>query len=393
MKIVHVTASLSRLAAGVSQTVWNFGREVRALGHDVSIVGVRDEFTDRDVGPDPGCPYRACRCSFPQSFSRSPDMALVLAEAAAGADVIHSHGLWLYPGMVARRFAESRRIPRIVSVHGMLEPWAFRHRAWKKRLAWHLFERESLRRAACLHAASEKEAANFRALGLHNPIAVVPLGIHPAPYQSPPETPRVRQLRKATGGKRLLLYLSRLHAVKGPDLLLDAWSRLAAQFPEWHLVLAGPDAEGYRAVLEAQTRQSGLEGRVTFSGPVYEADKYALLAAAELFVLPTHSENFGLVVAEALAAGVPVITTKGTPWEELQTHQCGWWVDQGVDTLATTLEEAMSMPARTLRDMGLQGRGLAETKYAWPTLAARMLSVYEWIRSGGAPPACVIVGT
>ena len=185
MKIIHVTASLSRLAAGISQSIWNFAREERALGHDVRLVGLRDKHTEQDVPADLGCPFRACRTIVPRSFGYSSDMASVLKEESAGADIIHAHGLWLYPGVLACRRAHASGIPRIVSVHGMLEPWAYRHRAWKKRIAWRLFEHRNLRQAACLHATSEKEAANIRALGLTNPIAVIPLGIDPAPYRSP----------------------------------------------------------------------------------------------------------------------------------------------------------------------------------------------------------------
>jgi len=391
VKIIHVTASLSRFGAGVSQAAWDMARETRAQGHDVRFIGMRDEFTGMDLYDMPTSSYRACLPNFPRRYCHSPEMADVLREEAIGADIIHSHGLWLYPGLAARRQADTLRIPLIVSVHGMLEPWAIHHHSWKKRLAWRLFEHKNLRTATCLHATSEQEVANIRAIGLSNPVAIIPLGIDTAPYRSPAATPVIRHLRDATGGKRILLYFSRLHVIKGPDLLLDSWGRLSSHFPDWHLVLAGPDAEGYRAVLEDRARKGDLDGRVTFIGPVYEADKYALLAAADLFVLPSHSENFGVVVLEALAAGVPVLTTRGTPWSSLATHRCGWWVEQGVDSLAAAIEVALSTPPETLHDMGRRGRHLAETQYARPILTGKMIAAYEWICSGKDRPDGVIV--
>jgi len=391
MKIIHVTASLSRFGAGVSQAAWDLARETSAQGHDVRFVGICDKFTGVDQYNMLTGSYRACKPAFPRRFCYSAEMGEILKEEATGADIIHSHGLWLYPGLAARRQADTFQIPRILSVHGMLEPWAFRHHAWKKRLAWRLFEHGNLRTATCLHATSRQEVASIRSHGFSNPVAIIPHGIETACYRSPDETPFVRDLREELAGQRIILFLSRLHPVKGPDHLLEAWRRLAVRFPGWRLVMAGPDVEGYRDKLELQVHKSGLDGRVTFIGPVFDADKYALLAAAELFVLPSHTENFGLVVMEALAAGVPVITTKGAPWADLVTHRCGWWVEQGVDSLAIAMENALCMSMDDLRDMGCRGRHLTENYYARSALTERMIAAYQWMCSGKDRPDGIIV--
>ena len=304
-------------------------------------------------------------------------VATALNGVQSDADLAHIHGLWLPLHHAAVRAARQRGIPYVVSPRGMLEPWALAHRRWKKRLAWQLYQKSDLRGAALLHATSEVEAASIRRLGLRAPIALIPNGVDvPSPLPA-----------RARGPVRRALFLSRLHPVKGLPLLIEAWSRVRPD--AWELVLAGPDEGGYRAAIEALVRQAGLPDVVTFAGPVADADKWALYRTADLVVLPTHSENFGLVVAEALGAGVPVLTTKGAPWRELETHACGWWTDVSADAIAAALAEATQTPRADLDAMGERGRALVLDRYGWEDAALQVKSAYEWILGTDDRPACV----
>jgi glycosyltransferase involved in cell wall biosynthesis len=193
-----------------------------------------------------------------------------------------------------------------------------------------------------------------------------------------------------TGGRtRRALFLSRLHPKKGLALLVEAWARVR---PEgWELVIAGPDERGHRALIQDRIDAAGLMGEVRFAGAVDDERKWALYMSADLVVLPTRSENFGLVVAEALGAGVPVLTTRGAPWAALERERCGWWVAPTAEGVADGLARATALPDRELRAMGERGRAFVQEAFGWPHVAREMLGVYRWVLGGGARPACLHV--
>jgi glycosyltransferase involved in cell wall biosynthesis len=147
--------------------------------------------------------------------------------------------------------------------------------------------------------------------------------------------------------------------------------------PGWTLKIAGPDEAGHRAVVEQAVRKAGLERVVTFTGALAGEAKRRALAMADLFVLPTHSESFGIAIAEALAHGLPVLTTRGAPWPMLPARDCGWWVEPSVDGLADGLADATRQERTTLDAMGARGRALVEAEYGWDRVADRFLALYD----------------
>ena len=329
----------------------------------------------RSTDPSQGGLARSVPALVAALQAESVDARIGLPGGAA--EVVHVHGLWLPLHHGAARAARQAHTPLVVSIRGMLEPWALAHRRWKKRLAWPLYQRRDLQQAAVLHATSVAEAGAIRGRGLTSPIALIPNGV---------EVPAVlpERVRSAT---RRALFLGRLHPIKGLPMLIEAWRRVGPV--GWELVLAGPDEDGHRATLDAQVHAAGLGDAISFAGPVADADKWALYRTADVFVLPSHTENFGLVVAEALGAGVPVLTMKGTPWCELETHRCGWWTDVSVDALAAALTEATLSPRADLDAMGARGHALILDRYGWPDAARQMKAVYEWILGTGCRPPCV----
>lgn len=342
MTVTHTVASLDASKGGPS-------RSVPALARELERQGVEVRLHAWDDGSDPpGEP-----------------------------DLIHDHGIWLPTNHRAARLAGTLGIPRVVSLRGMLEPWAMRHRRWKKRVAWHLFQRRDLQQATLIHVTSEAEAEGVRRMDLTIPTAVIPNGV---------ELPPTRPVGGERGTRRAL-FLSRLHPVKGLPALIEAWATIRPA--NWQLVLAGPDEDGHRAELERQMSAHRLNGAVSCVGPVDDDDKWTWYENADLFVLPSHGESFGLVIAEALASGLPVITTKDTPWEELESHRCGWWVDAEVDALASALREATSLSSSERNAMGERGRRLVEERYCWDRIARRMRDVYEWILHDGPIPPTV----
>jgi len=321
--------------------------------------------------------------------------------------VVHIHGLWVPFLHRVARAARRRGVPFVISPQGMLTPWALGAKRLKKRLALAAYQGLDLRTAALVHATAEPEVEDIRRLGLRQPIVVAPFGIEiPAP---PP--PR-------RGDVRTAVFISRLHPKKGLPYLLDAWARLeglragGAGRPRWRLVIAGPDEGGHQAELVARAAAVGLTvamrplperglpdatADVVFTGPVYGARKTDLYRQADLFVLPTHSENFGVVILEALACGVPVITTRGAPWGDLEAvgrpdapgSRAGWWIDIGVEPLVAALREAVALSDGERAAIGDNGRWFARERYSWPAAARAMRQAYAWLTHGGRPPDCI----
>lgn len=297
--------------------------------------------------------------------------------------LIHVHGLWHPVDHWAAASARRHRIPLIIQPHGMLEAWALEHRGTRKRVAMRLYQRRDLRAASLLVASTPREMGSFRALGLRCPIAVIPHGVRtPADVEmhegGRPRTP---------DGMRTVLFLSRLHPVKGLPTLLDVWARLRPG--GWRLVIAGPDEAGHLQQLQAQVRRLEISDSVQFVGEVRDDAKSALFRCADLFVLPTHSENFGIVIAEALAHGVPVITTKGAPWAEIESYRCGWWIDVGEGPLIASLSEAISMSDSERRKLGGRAAAYART-FSWPGIAARFFEVYGWLLGRVTKPGHIV---
>ena len=287
-------------------------------------------------------------------------------------DVLHDNGMWLRHNHRLAQLATTRGIPRIVSTRGMLEPWAMNHKRLKKRLAWWLYQRRDLKQARCHHTTAEAEAANVRRLGLGVPVRVIPNGV---------DVPRVdrstrsTQLGKETSRKRTALFLGRIYPVKGLPMLVEAWARVRP--PSWCLQIVGPDEAGHRAEVERAVSAASLSDVICFVGPLDGDAKQSALLNADLFVLPTHSESFGVVVGEALAHGLPVLTTTGAPWPMLIERGCGWRVDPTVDGLAEGLRQATALDSETLQAMGAKGRELVETEFRWDRVAKQFATIYD----------------
>ena len=281
-------------------------------------------------------------------------------------DLVHLHGTWTPILAVAGYLAVAERIPVVVSPHGCLEPWALRHRGWKKKLALELYQKRVFSKASMIVATASQELESIRRLGIGTPVAVIPNGVDIPPVLS----------HSQVGGRKFL-YLSRIHPIKGIPDLVSAWA-LVRQ-PGWCIVIAGPDEDGHLEEIRAQIDTLSLGSDFEFTGLVTGDRKEALFAEADVFVLPTYSENFGIAVAEALARGVPVITTTGAPWADIETWCCGWWVQPGVDGVASAMVAAMNTPREELSEMGQRGVQLVKKKYSWDQIGRDALEAYQWM--------------
>lgn len=288
-------------------------------------------------------------------------------------ELMHIHGMWSPFLAVAALVARRRRIPLVVSPHGCLEPWALAYNQRKKWLALKAYQGAVLRSASLFVATASQEMESIRQLGLRQAVAIIPNGVDIGP---PPH-------RVAYKGVRTILFLSRVHPKKGLLDLVEAWARVRR--PGWRIVIAGGDEEGYRAKVEALILAKGLQSDFDFVGFVDGARKQACFDAADLFVLPTYSENFGIAVAEALANELPVITTTGAPWQDLVEYSCGWWVTPGVEGASGALIEALKCNPDELRKMGQRGRQLVIDKFSWDKIGSAALEVSGWLLDPSRP--------
>ncbi len=398
MKIIQCISSLKKKGGGTTFFVSDLSYELGKNGIDVSLISqfsknkdptfrdlylpvqekVKIEFSDYEKN------------IFNKIFATSYRSKLI-ESIEKNVNLIHITGLWEPSTHAAFSLARKYSIPTIVSPQGMLEPWAINNNFYKKKIAWYLYQQNDIKLANVIHATAEQEAENLRRLGFKQPIAIIPNGVNIANYnlsQKYSDKELHQKFSQKKNEKRKLLFLSRIHPKKGLIELVEAWERLKPN--NWEVIIAGPDERGHKKEVEDLIIEKKLSQYFEFVGPVDGKFKYDLYRSSDLFVLPTYSENFGIVVAEALMSELPVITTKGAPWEGLIKNKCGWWIDVGVDPLEKVLKEAFSISPENLKEMGKRGKKFAEKNFGYPIIAKKMLDVYKWMLDNKKKPSFIV---
>jgi glycosyltransferase involved in cell wall biosynthesis len=375
VRVIHCVPSVSEEASGPSYSIVRLCQSLIEEG-----VGVR--LATLDWSPmQASLPFleRFPLGLGPRRLGRSPEMLQWLMNAAADsqADLIHNHSLWMMPNVYAGRVARKLDVPLMVSPRGTLSRWAFSSGSPTKRLFWPALQRPAIAGAACFHATAASELADIRRHGFGQPVAVIPNGV---------DIPQA--VARSTRPARTLLFLGRIHPIKGLDLLIPAWAAIQDEFPQWRLRIVGSDHVGYLKAVRKQASDMGVR-RVSFEGPVSGDAKWTAFHEADLFVLPSHSENFGVAAAEALASGIPAVVTRAAPWQGLQERGAGWWVETSIDGVAQGLKDAMRAEPAQLERMGALGRDWMREQYSWEAIGGMMRLTYEWLTRGGPRPAWV----
>ena len=357
MKVIHFIAGIDKKEGGTAEYMRLLGSELKnhveivvATGisaNPITIAGVKIKFFKTNVL---------------RWFSMLKEFKLFLQ--AENPDIVHINGVWSPQNWGFQKVAQELGIKVILSPHGMLEPWILAQNPWKKKLGLFLYQKKAIQKALCLHATAQMESDNIRTLGFKTPIYIIPNGI---------DLIDIKKVKEYYGTQKMV-FLSRIHPKKGIEILLEAWRDCSTD--GWMLEIAGNGDKNYieKLIQSAQDLKN-----VNFVGAKYGEDKWDFLRSADVMVLPTHSENFGIVVAEALALGVPVITTQGTPWEDLEINQCGWWINLSVINLQKTIEKATHTSANTLENMGIQGRKLVAEKYEIKVVTNQIIELYQKI--------------
>ncbi|MBN2715974.1 MAG: glycosyltransferase [Deltaproteobacteria bacterium] len=295
--------------------------------------------------------------------------------------LIHCNGLWTPLSHAAASSARRHRIPILTAPRGMMSQWSMNNKSFKKKLALALYQQRDLASTSVFHATSTNEMNDIRRTGLKQAVALIPNGIHIPPYSRKSELSDKRV--------RTVLFLSRLHPQKGLLRLITAWHDISPK--GWRCIIAGRDEEGHKGVLISQIKQCGLSDQFSFVDFVQGEEKRKHYRDADIFVLPTQSENFGVAIAEALANGTPVLTTTGAPWQELNTLNCGWWVDNTQQAITDGLRKAMRCSDDTRIQMGIRGRQFVESRYAWSSIGGEMSATLKWMTGMGPVPSCIVL--
>ncbi len=359
MKILQILPGLTLGGPTFSTTALT--RHIQTLGHDVQFhtaEGDFSKFPDIDFHP-----YQIHRLPFNKQFVLSVGLYRNLKREVKSAQIIQANSLWQFPNFIHEYARRGTAAKSIIVPRGTLSPYALSLSTWKKKLVLALGQRTALKRADLLIATCDKEYEDIRNFGLKNPVAVIPNGL---------DLPQLENVEK----RKSVVFLGRIHKVKGVDLLVEAWRKIEGKFKDWDLVIAGPTESDYAQGVIAQASKLKT---VSFTGEIKGKEKEQLLAQSAVYVLPTHTENFGISVGEALACGTPVVTTTGAPWSGLIENDCGLWIDLSVDNLVRALEDMMSRPMDELVRMGQNGRRWIERDFSWDEIARKTIRSYEWL--------------
>ncbi|MCO4799729.1 MAG: glycosyltransferase [Colwelliaceae bacterium] len=283
--------------------------------------------------------------------------------------IIHIHGLWTPFVFLVYLFAKKNKIKLIISPHGMLEPWAMNHKFWKKKLAWVLYQKKILKDADLIIVNSQKEEKAVSCIGLRIPVVVINNGV---------DVTHIPKSFLPAPSNKTVMFLSRLSPVKGLPDLIEAWSLLPINHG-YTLKIYGHADAGYENELKDLIKTFNVKNSVSIEGPVFEEEKWIAYDHASIFILPSYSENFGIVVAEALWVGTPVITTFATPWDCLTNEGIGWQVENDSLQIRDVLTKAMSLGDSELIEMGKKASKYSKDQFNWSEIINHYVNSYHWV--------------
>jgi len=388
MKILHVIANLAPRYGGPAKACFEMARAVAGLGHSVSI------YTTNQDGPGElnvplnqpvfkdGVEIRYFPVQHPRFLGFSVPLALALRKTIREYDIVHIHSLYLFHNMVAAHYCRKNNVPYLIRPHGTLDPFLYKRHRLRKSVMEVLFEHRNLKCAASIHFTTEEEKKLaepyiFQTLGI-----VVPHGLDLSEYENLPKQGTFRSRHPETRGKKIILFFGRLNFKKGLDILAWAFGQVAKKRDDICLVLAGPDNEGFGDKVRLWLNKEGVLNHAVFTDMLLGKDKLAILQDADMFVLPSYSENFGISVIEAMACGLPVvISDKVNIWREVEESRAGKVAPCDADRFAEIILELLDNPEMA-RQMGENGKILVQERYQWSKVALAMEVAYRSIISG-----------
>jgi glycosyltransferase involved in cell wall biosynthesis len=387
MKVGFLVGSVSREAGGLFQSVRGLAKAVASANATASVFGISDEKSAVDSLAWQPLSVHAFQPRF-RSWGYSNQLLPALLRADL--DILSTHGLWKYCSVASHQWHRRRGRPYIVHPHGMLERWALQNAKWKKQIAALLYENTHLRDAACLRALCEAEAKSIRAYGMRNPICIIPNGVDlPALVESSALEAETLRFQELAQGRKILLYLGRLHPKKNVANLVRAWKQTLESHPSaaknWVLAIAGWGKSAY----EQKLQDLAAGPSVVFIGAQFGAEKNACYRACDAFILPSLSEGLPMAVLEAWAHAKPVLMTPECNLTEGFDAGAALQIGTTPEQIAAGLKQLAEMSDDNRSAMGASGRTLVATTFSWPQIGEQMRSVYDWVLGSGPIPGTV----
>lgn len=379
MKILTFITSLSLSAGGPSRSVPMMAKGLANNGVDITLMTVRSEDMNIHALENSNVKLKILE----KNYNIKEVEDFIVSEKF---DIIQGQSIWDPRYHKIKIIADKNNIPYITTPRGMLEPWSLEQKKWKKKMALWLYQFKDLQTSACIFTTAELEAQHIRKLGINAPLSIIPNGIEIDNYQCRTSIKDV---------KKQVLFLSRIHEKKGIELLLDAWKSISNINQGWELVISGNGDENYIKSLKEKIANLDLQNNTRIIPPTFGKEKYQLYCESSLFILPSYSENFGMVIAEAMSCGVPVITTNNTPWKSLNdgykynNKECpklGWCIDLNKENIIKALEEAIHLDENTLYEMGQFSSKYIKEHFDYMSVAQKVKKLYEWILGQSEEP-------
>jgi glycosyltransferase involved in cell wall biosynthesis len=381
MKILFVIPALGSVYGGPSQCVLNLAEVLGRQGVNLDIVTTTANGSNRLNIPIQTWIqekfYRIQYFSYSNfiDYKFSWSLTRWLFQNISNYNLVHTHAIFSYPTLPAHWACQLYKIPYLMTPHGMLEPWALSYKSTKKKLYFNLFEKPSLQRASAIQILASTEAINVKQLGLKSPLVLVPNGIYQNDFQELPNSEIFYQKFPETRNKTLILFLGRIDPKKGLDLLAIAFKKIHIQFPDTHLILAGPDNINFSPTVKDYFSEVNCLDAVTFTGMLTGTLKYATLAVADIYVAPSYSEGFSVSVLEGMASGLPCVITTGCNFPEATREKAALVVDIDATQIGDAILWCLANPEES-RQMSDRARKLIFEKYTWDNISKIMIETY-----------------
>jgi len=378
MKILHITPSLAPEWGGPPKVIAGIAKALIEKGVETRILTTAEKGKEKRIVMLSDVPIRIVKRGFLSRFwiAYSPSITHVMREEIENCDLVHIHELWHYPHFAVYKVAKSFKKPFIISIHGELKPWCLNHKAFKKKIYSILIQRKILKEASALHAITEEEVKNISNFVDNKNVFLIANGINLEDFKNLPHREKFEDLYPELKGKKVILFLGRIHPIKGLDILAKAFSIISEYRENVRLVIAGPDENGYESKIKSILKKEGILNNVIFTGMLSGNIKFAALIRADIFIIPSYSEVRSITALEAMICGLPVIITKQCDFPEIGKYKAGMIIEPDINQLVRAFNYLLNNP-KLCKEMGENGIRLVKESFTWDKIVNQMINLYE----------------